>query len=128
MTESRDFPTCATCRFWAPGQLRECDNFLVDENGENVLMPKDDPRWHSERQLLPAPGEWGACNRVAMLHPTADVAFVVKDGSDYLANLNTRSDFGCVAWVGGPCGSEHEWNGDKYWQRCQRCRRTRQVR
>lgn len=82
---------CGTCRHWATIDLDdpwERKPALYDENGERVR--------DAEYEDVPAPGRWGWCQRVAEFGPDKASRFYVVDGSEYMAKLGTREDFGCV--------------------------------
>ena len=54
------------------------------------------------------PSTWGTCTAISLHDPYdtpkagPDVLAFTKDGSNYRADLHTRSDFGCVLWAASP--------------------------
>lgn len=75
---------CGTCKHWQP--VWTGTQFDWDANAG--CIPDEDVK------------EWGWCRKITMPEmfeqvPEGTKAFT-KDGSDYRADLHTRSDFGCV--------------------------------
>lgn len=64
----------------------------------------DDPFDHVGSDLLADPGDeprWGTCQLIGLAEFGEKVTLpaFTKDGSDYVADLHTRADFGCVLWA-----------------------------
>ena len=76
---------CETCKFWQASEHETGSNFGL---GRCKAAPMfwDATTWDEE------------CNRV-MLPEYADTKAFVQDGSDYIAKLLTKPDFGCVMHV-----------------------------
>jgi hypothetical protein len=82
-------PTCATCVHWLSLEagIGTTDDWKLS----------DDARPFDERNKPVEGPAWGYCTRVAVIHVNDPATrFYVIDGSDYLAKLGTRSDFGCI--------------------------------
>jgi hypothetical protein len=85
--------TCETCAHWADDWHDEYDDpalGLRDDNGE--------PLHNADFSMVRAEGTWGHCTKVDMFGPRKASKFYVVDGSEYVAALYTRSDFGCTEW------------------------------
>ena len=90
---------CGTCKHWERLQYEwqgPIAPIILDSR-------KQENNWHGEK----APGEWGWCKKAGEFGPKRSDRFYVVDGSEYIASLRTRSDFGCVEWQ--PSGrAEHQ--------------------
>ena len=97
MTPTNDYGRvpnqCQTCRHWLPIASVDDPEYempqLLDDDGAPLYSDED-------YNPLIAAGQWGFCQRVAELGPRKASRFYVIDGSNYMAKLGTRSDFGCV--------------------------------
>lgn len=93
--------TCETCAHWS-------DDWSDDDtdpgqhhwwNGPTLYSDSGEPMHDSGYRPIAAPGKWGHCTKVDEFGPRAASRFYVVDGSEYMASLYTRSDFGCVEWA-----------------------------
>ena len=81
--------TCANCKWWGTAP-DEHDDWRMTTEPTIQRKTIDEPR-------VPAPGPWGWCKKVDTFGPGSPATrFYVIDGSDFLAALSTRGDFGCV--------------------------------
>lgn len=94
-----DGPACGTCAHWLAIPVGNYDLVprSIDHHPYTYEGDDDEPG-------RPADGAWGYCGRVAEFWPAPAGRFYVIDGSEYMAKLGTRSDFGCV---------EHEGKTDR---------------
>ena len=72
--------TCADCRHYVPPEV-----LARGEPGG------DRANGHKARRTRPL----GLCRLASEQH---DARVTVEDGSDYIHNLRTAPDFGCIAW------------------------------
>lgn len=74
--------SCKTCKHWS-------DPWSVEQF---TFTPSD----------VDEPVRWGTCTRIGLVdrhdHVGGDVLAFTRDASDYIADLHTRDDFGCVLW------------------------------
>lgn len=86
---------CGSCKWWTLTTSEDIWDrpHLRGEDGEKLTTG-------GYYEPVPAPGAWGKCERAGQFGPKASDRFYVIDGSEYVADLNTRDDFGCVEWVG----------------------------
>lgn len=94
--------TCETCAHWK-------DDWADDHDGgqwhytQGPTLYSDGGEAMHDADFHPviAPGRWGHCEKVDEFGPRKDSKFYVVDGSEYVASLYTRSDFGCTEYE--PC-------------------------
>lgn len=84
--EERD-RTCGTCSHW-----------------QQPSGDRDEPYQHEPRPEGPTP--WGWCGLIGLPEygEVVTTTAYTKDGSDYVADLHTRSDFGCNLHDPAPSG------------------------
>ena len=81
-----DLNRCASCKHW---EQVWADGSRDYDKGAGKIPEADRP-------------EWGVCGLIQMpdYSETVTTLAFTQDGSDYEADLHTRSDFGCVLWAG----------------------------
>ena len=85
---------CKNCKYWEEAIWNS------DRTKELNLCAYPKQLWDStEWSKLEETDEFGRKNIRTILPSRKDVLAFVQDGSDYKANLFTRAEFGCVAFV-----------------------------
>ncbi len=80
---------CASCKHWQQVWNDPASKAYVHGNAAEKI-PADKRT------------EWGVCEAIGMpeMAETVTTLAFTQDGSEYMADLHTRSDFGCVLWAG----------------------------